>query len=127
MREFELYCQGYDDQIKRASQLLAWTQANLINIHVPKGKSKVKPEQLLPKPKRTDEDGESEIDEDEVKAFEDAVSKRDSDITDPKERAKAAVADAKARARAAQDQSDSDTYWRTKAGRDLSDWLNSGR
>ena len=50
-RDFELYCQGYAKRIYQARELLAEVQANLINIHIPRGKGKVKPEDIFRRPK----------------------------------------------------------------------------
>jgi hypothetical protein len=47
-REFELYAEGHSETWARIWETLAWVQANLINVHVGKGKG-VKPQQLLPK------------------------------------------------------------------------------
>jgi len=138
-REFELYCEGYQEQIDRQIDLLAWTQANLINVHIPKGKSRVKAEQLRPKRKRPqdgDDSPEGGLDMDEVRSFNEGVnakadkSGRDQDGTkpadSPKEQARAAVEDAKARARARQDDQDSSEFWSTQQGRDLQAFIDGG-
>lgn len=49
MREFELWLEGYRSRQDSAIELLAWVQANLINIHIPRGKPRVTPKKLLPK------------------------------------------------------------------------------
>jgi hypothetical protein len=52
LREFELYVEGYSDNWDRIRELMAWVQTNLINIHVPRGKRKVRTSDLLPKTNR---------------------------------------------------------------------------
>lgn len=47
-REFELYLQGHEEWWERVMELLAWTQANLINIQISRGK-KLTVDDLLPR------------------------------------------------------------------------------
>ena len=49
-REFELYCAGYQKRIYMVREILSEMQANLINIHIPKGKGKVKPDDIFKRP-----------------------------------------------------------------------------
>lgn len=56
-RELELYMEGQEDYRFWVRELFAWTQANLMNIHIPRGKPRVKIQDLLPKrKKRVEED-----------------------------------------------------------------------
>lgn len=48
-REVELVLEGQALWWERLEFLLAWMQANLINIHIPKGKSRLTVEKLLPR------------------------------------------------------------------------------
>lgn len=48
-RELEIWFEGWSERRRQEMELLAWVQANLINIHIPKGKAGVKMHQLLPK------------------------------------------------------------------------------
>lgn len=52
-REFELFTLGSLDGRREMMRMLAWTQSNLINVQIPKGKRKLQADQLMPKrPKR---------------------------------------------------------------------------
>lgn len=51
-REFECWLEGYERRQEGVMDIAAWVQANLINIHVPRGKQKVKPEDLKKKKPR---------------------------------------------------------------------------
>lgn len=48
-REIELFIEGQDEARTWFLESLAWMQANLINVHVPRGKPRVRADQLLPK------------------------------------------------------------------------------
>lgn len=51
-RELECFTDGYADLWHRFREALAWAQTNLINVHIPRSKPRVRIEQLLPKRKR---------------------------------------------------------------------------
>lgn len=53
LREFEVYSEGYAARWDRVVEVLAWMQANLINVHVPKGKPRVTVDALLPRGARS--------------------------------------------------------------------------
>lgn len=58
-REIELWIEGQNEARTWLLEALAWTQANLINIHIPRGKPKTRPDQLLPKRRRRSSDDET--------------------------------------------------------------------
>lgn len=62
-RETELFIEGRRERDDWALEVLAWVQANLINVHVGKGR-RVRPDQLLPRStkRRKQADAELEID-----------------------------------------------------------------
>lgn len=49
VREVEVYIEGRREHDDWMLEVLAWLQANLINVHVPRGKARVKAEALLPR------------------------------------------------------------------------------
>lgn len=55
-RELELFIEGQEENRKFIRSTLAWVQANLMNIHVPRGKPRIKPEQLLPRSDKKQKD-----------------------------------------------------------------------
>lgn len=62
-RELELYMEGQEDYRFWVREILAWTQANLMNIHIPRGKPRVKLQDLLPRRRRKAEEDVKKIDE----------------------------------------------------------------
>lgn len=62
-RELELYMEGQEDYRFWVREILAWTQANLMNIHIPRGKPRVKIQDLLPRRKKRHEEDIQKIEE----------------------------------------------------------------
>lgn len=60
-RELELFIEGQEENRKFIRSTLAWVQANLMNIHVPRGKPRIKPQQLLPKSDKKQKNVSDEI------------------------------------------------------------------
>ena len=50
-REFELWCEGRQIDFERDLEKSAWEQANLINVHIPRGKPRLRKEKIF-KPSR---------------------------------------------------------------------------
>jgi hypothetical protein len=51
-RELELWMEGQTLKWERIEDVLSWLQANLINIHIPRGKPKLTVEKIRPKRQR---------------------------------------------------------------------------
>jgi hypothetical protein len=68
-REIELWFEGQSEKWERTQDILAWVQANLINVHVPRGKPKLTVEKVRGKRSthvvdtRTDDEIKDQIDE----------------------------------------------------------------
>lgn len=62
MREFEVYSEGYAIRWDRALEVLAWVQANLINVHIPKGKPRITVDGLLPRGARSRRGSQTAVD-----------------------------------------------------------------
>lgn len=108
-REFELYLQGYGDRIDMAMDALAWVCANLMNVHIAKGK-RIKASDL--RPKKPDASQEA-VDDREIEA---ALS-RDVIPDDPKEAARQALRRAAAAQRAREEAAESRVFWDSSEGR----------
>lgn len=104
VREVEVYIEGQRDRDDWLLEVLAWVQANLINVHVPRGKARVKPDSLLPRSARRRKGGADEAPE--TLAALDAGG-------DPKAR----LAAMKERARARQDREDAERFAASTEGR----------
>jgi hypothetical protein len=63
-REFELWALGFADRQQGTLEMLAWMQANLMNVHIPRGRSRIRPEHLLPKKGRQAKPERATADED---------------------------------------------------------------
>lgn len=59
-REVELFIEGQDEARQWQLEALAWMSANLMNIHIPRGKPKVRADQLLPKRRSKSKAGDVE-------------------------------------------------------------------
>ncbi len=98
---------GLTDARRRFREDLAWMQANLINIHIPRGKPKVKPDQLLPPAKQPME----------------AAPVVDLPPLGPNATPAEQVAHMKARVRASMSSREADEFWRSAEGRRIKSLL----
>lgn len=48
-REFEVWLEGRADFMDRVMEIGAWMQANLMNVHIPRGKPRATVDKLLPR------------------------------------------------------------------------------
>jgi hypothetical protein len=110
MREFEVWLEGYRSRQDSAIELLAWVQANLINIHIPKGKPRVTPKKLLPKGHgRKKPTGDDEPDTEEIERLAASIPGQPGG-------AKARVAAAKARLKAKREVEEERAFWSSPEG-----------
>ena len=116
-RELELYIEGQEEARGWIRELMAWVQANLMNIHIPRGKPKVKPAQLLPRRDRRRR--APETDEDAVREIEAALGPLEATQGDPQARMTAA----KVRAREKQDRSEWRAFRESSEGRRLAELI----
>lgn len=98
----------------------AWMQANLINVHVPKGKPRMTVEKLRPKKNRSgarDRDEAAAIDAVDDSDLPDLAGGRDSTPVDPKEQARQALRRAAARREAKEHAEEAERFWEGPEGR----------
>jgi hypothetical protein len=103
-REIELYAQGQRDRDDWLLEVLAWVQANLINIHIPRGKPRVRPDTLLPRSTRR---RRADTDDTAIERVEEGTG------SDPKARMEAL----KRRVRARVEREDQERFWSGAEGR----------
>lgn len=119
-REFELYLEGYQDRVDQVLEILSWVQANLINIHIPRGKPRVTPEKIKPRSiarrqREREQSAGREVEEETID-----TSQLDSALnkaTDPKERARLARQRAKQKREMAEQMKDADSFWNSSEGK----------
>jgi hypothetical protein len=109
-RELELFIEGQEENRKFIRSTLAWVQANLMNIHVPRGKPRIKPEQLLP---RSDKNKKSASDEQIARQLEMETAIIGGASKDPRAR----MEQAKLRAKAKQEKEDWENFISTERGK----------
>lgn len=114
-REFELWLEGYRDRLDRWVELLAWTQANLMNIHIPRGKPRMTVEKLLPKGKK--KRGRKDVDEDALFAVQQALADDPAEVARERMRAK------QNRLRSKQEEDEARQFWNSPEGRRIGDYL----
>lgn len=115
-RELELFVEGQTEARTWFLETMAWVQANLINVHVPRGKPRVTAEQLLPRKRRKTK----EEDLDSVKqSLDDEFAPLDGATQSAKDR----LDTVKAKARASADKKDYEAFMASKEGRRLAEIL----
>ena len=96
-------------------ELLAWTQANLMNIHIPKGKPRMTVDKLLPRGKRKRD--RKEIDEEALLDVQQALS------DNPAEAAKNRLEAKMHKIRTSQMEEEDAAFWSSVEGRKLREML----
>lgn len=114
LREVEVWLEGYRARQDSSVELLAWVQANLINVHIPKGKPRVTPKKLLPKGHGKRKMGaDDELSQDELDEIMLATA------ASPRER----MAATKAKLRAKQELAEIDAFWSSPEGRRIREMM----
>lgn len=112
-RELELWFEGQADFWDRVVDLMAWAQANLINIHVPRGKGKMSIEKLRPKRATKPRQKTEEERQEEMEIAAEVLIDNPRDLRSARER----------RRLAAQERADAVRYWQSDEGRRLSETI----
>lgn len=120
MREVEIWLEGYRARQDSSVELLAWVQANLINVHIPKGKPRVTPKKLLPKGHGRRKTGADEIDDEELERIQDAVPIAGGKTRDG---VKARMEAKRAKLRAKQELAEMDAFWSSAEGRRIREMM----
>lgn len=113
MREFELYLEGYQDRIDSVLDILSWLQANLINIHIPRGKPRVTAEKIRPRNRRKRREQSDEQIDAEIENLSRMFS---SGPESQKDEARAARERARNRVLRKQEEEDSKRFWGSNQG-----------
>lgn len=112
-RELELCAEGFALRRRWDHETLAWVQANLINIHVPRGKARVRAEDLAPRRAEEIDDGSVEG------SVEEMTRAVDGRVISPKERHERNVRRIVER----RDREDRDAFWGSLEGKRAEDVL----
>ena len=111
-----MWLEGYRERMDHELELLAWMQANLINIHIPRGKPRMTVDKLLPKGRKRR--ARKDLDEDNLYAVTQALS------SDPVADAQKNIARKQQRIVERKLEEEESAFWKSAEGKRLANMLS---